>query len=191
MKLIEAVETIAKTLEDGRINYLNAVQEVKESTKFTPEYKAELIKEICERYGVDVKEANIKVKENIEEFLKANTPTGRKSNLLKLNDVIGLIKNLKTKLTDEELSLITQDFNDEFKTMELLRRDLQERGIPDGKYSKTFKKLNLKEEIISVSKALEPFKNGYFSENIQDTCLKYSLSELQFFEAKIEELINL
>lgn len=188
MKLTEKINDTAKILEIARNNYLQALEEIKEDSKYTQEGKKELESKIMAQYAEDVKEANTKVASAIQDYIDSNNITGKSENLLNLNDVLILLKNLNTKLTDEELHSITQKFEEEFKTMNLLKREMELNGYSCDNYPKTFKKLNSRTEINETIKNLDIYKNNYFSNYINNTCIKYSLSELSIYENKINEL---
>lgn len=190
MKLYEQIKTTALILEKARSNYIRAIEEVRESNKFTQEYKSQLIDEVVGQYKKDVSEANKKVSDLVKEFYNKTTPKEKESNLLNLSNVLALINNLHTQLTDDELYLITKDFNTEYNTMELLKRELETRNLMPENYEKTFKSLNLKSELNAALEPLKGFEENYFSENLNSTCIKYSLDELKDYVDKIDEIQN-
>ncbi|MDU1909708.1 hypothetical protein [Fusobacterium sp.] len=188
MKLTEKINNIANILEIARNKYLSALEEIKKDIKYTSEGKEELESILLIQYAEDVKEANNKVASAIQEYIDSNNITGKSENLLNLNDVLILLKNLNTKLTDEELHSISQNFEEEFKTMNLLKREMELNGYSCDNYPKTFKKLNSKTEINETIKKLDMYKNNYFSNYINTPCIKYSLSELSALENEIGQL---
>lgn len=190
MSLYEQIKTTALILEKARNNYIGAIEEIKESNKFTQEYKSQMIGEVLGQYKEDVGKANKKVGDLIKDLYNKTTPKEKESNLLNLSNVLALINNLRSPLSDDELYSITKGFNTEYGTMELLKRELEARDLRTENYEKTFKSLNLKSELNEALEPLKGFEENYFSENIDNTCVKYSLDELKGYVGKIDEIQN-
>ena len=191
MKLYNEVCKLAEELEKGRLICIHSIQQVKEDPRYTGEGKKELIEELLKEYSKGVEKANNERISLIDEFIKDIKPERGNLQVKELNEVLTLIKGLNVPLSDNELLDVTRSFNDNFATMEILKREIEDNNIEYNLYPETFKNLENKKAIFEKIEGFEKKKEWqrqYFKDDINLTCIKYSLEELKDWE---QELLNL
>lgn len=188
MELYNNAYEVAKTLERKRMAHLETMREINSNADYTAEGKEKLIKKIIESYNSEVGNSNKEFNDLVTKYIIENTDNTNKIDLKALNEIIALINGLNIQLNDNELSEITENIKNNISTLEILRKELENRNYIIDEYEKTFYKLNCMNDKMEVFKKLEEFKKHYFKEDINLVCLKYSLEELRQIENKINTL---
>ena len=188
MNLYDEIYRVANELEKTRLMYLENIQEVKESKNYTGEGKKNLIDEFVTKYLEGVDKANNERITLIDEFIKLHTPEKGKIQIKELNDVLALIKGLSEPLSDLELLDVTSIFNNNYATMEILERELKNSHIELKVYSETFKDFDRKKALFdklaefNINTDIEKY---YFKNDINLTCIRYSLETLKTWEQEV------
>lgn len=184
MKIYEIIKGIAEELEKDRIMVLEAEKKIYSDEDITIKRKNEMVQEIYQKYSEKVKKANSNKDTIIDEFIMKKSKEAIKVNAAKLNEILGIIKNISNHLEDEELFELTKDIQKDYMSMGILRKELED----PIKYQKTFEELNKKELIDSILAKLLSFKGLYFSSEINYTHLRYSLNKLMEIDNELESI---
>ena len=188
MNLYDEIYRVANELEKTRLMYLENIQEVKESKNYTGEGKKNLIDEFVTKYLEGVDKANNERITLIDEFIKLHTPEKGKIQVKELNEVLAFIKGLSEPLSDLELLDVTSTFNNNYATMEILERELKNSHIELKVYSETFKDFDRKKALFdklaefNINTDIEKY---YFKNDINLTCIRYSLETLKTWEQEV------
>ena len=188
MNLYDEIYRVANELEKTRLMYLENIQEVKESKNYTGEGKKNLIDEFVTKYLEGVDKANNERIILIGEFIKLHTPEKGKIQIKEFNEVLALIKGLSEPLSDLELLDVTSTFNNNYATMEILERELKNSHIELKVYSETFKDFDRKKALFdklaefNINTDIEKY---YFKNDINLTCIRYSLETLKTWEQEV------
>lgn len=188
MNLYDEIYRVANELEKTRVMYLENIQKVKESKNYTGEGKKNLIEDFTTKYLEGVDKANNERITLIDEFIKLHTPEKGKIQIKELNDVLALIKGLSEPLSDLELLDVTSTFNNNYATMEILERELKNSHIELKVYSETFKDFDRKKALFdklaefNINTDIEKY---YFKNDINLTCIRYSLETLKTWEQEV------
>ena len=193
MNLYDEIYRVANELEKTRLMYLENIQEVKESKNYTGEGKKNLIDEFVTKYLEGVDKANNERITLIDEFIKLHTPEKGKIQVKELNEVLAFIKGLSEPLSDLELLDVTSTFNNNYATMEILERELKNSHIELKVYSETFKDFDRKKALFdklaefNINTDIEKY---YFKNDINLTCIRYSLETLNTWEQEVLNLLK-
>lgn len=189
MNLYDEIYRVANELEKTRVMYLENIQKVKESKNYTGEGKKNLIEDFTTKYLEGVDKANNERITLIDEFIKLHTPEKGKIQIKELNDVLALIKGLSDPLSDLELLDATRQFNNNYATMEILKRELEKSHIEYEIYPETFKDLERKKALFDKLAELNlEIEKNYFKKDIGLTCVRYSLEALKTWEQEVLDL---
>lgn len=191
MNLYEEVYSTANGLEKIRLMYIQGIQKIKENTMYTAEGKKKLIEEALKEYYEGVDKANNERITLIDNFIKLHTPKKENIQVKELNEVLTLIKGLNNPLSDFELLDATRQFNNNYATMEILKRELENNHIEYEIYPKTFEDLERKKALFDKLAEFEKnreWEKCYFKKDINLTCIRYSLEILKSWE---QEVLNL
>lgn len=189
MNLYDEVCRTAEGLEKVRLMYLEGIQKVKTDTIYSAEGKEKLIKKALDEYNEGVDKANNERMALINDFIKLHTPEKGNIQVKELNDVLALIKGLSDPLSDLELLDATRQFNNNYATMEILKRELEKSHIEYEIYPETFKDLERKKALFDKLAELNlEIEKNYFKKDIGLTCVRYSLEALKTWEQEVLDL---
>ena len=178
------INKIAEQLEEQRIAVNNKIEEIKADVRLSQEYKQELIKELILGYSEQVEKANEKALTELNKLNKLEK--NDKFSIEKLKATIELLGMLKIVLTDDDLNLITKDIKEEYLTMDLIKRELEEKEINTSNYIKTFKEYNEYKTKREQLEQLEGYK-VIFKNDLGTTIYSYSFGTLQGILKDIKE----
>lgn len=191
MNIYQNLKTKAEALELIRERTQLQINDVNNDIRYSSIYKKEEVKKLIDNYYNEVDVANKDFRKAIRTYIQETMIKFERATPEKFLTILNIIKNLKEKLTDEELQILVEDIKNDFFYLKLLKKELitPEDALNNeiNFYPNTFKKLKIKELVDEELNKLKRFDIDYFTKDIKSSCIKYSLEEVKTIEETIIE----
>lgn len=134
MNYKEKLKNILAQFNELKSSVEKQLKQIRESDKYTSEYKNELIDEVKQKAKATqdklYREAVEAITEAKNEVLKGKKSINKDQTFeLKLSNALNILKTIGTDMTAEELKELIKPFIDDYYTMELLRKVFTKENI--------------------------------------------------------------